>query len=75
MAQSRHYSGIYLEGLRKTMKNLSQNSRCACRNSNRKPPEYKPRDLLLRQFSRYMYVVVRKSEVSQYGYNYQEVSS
>jgi hypothetical protein len=33
-------SGIFLERLRKGMKNLSQNSRRADRDSNRSPPEY-----------------------------------
>jgi hypothetical protein len=35
-----YYPGICLEGLRKTMKNLSQNSRCPNRYLNPGPPEY-----------------------------------
>jgi hypothetical protein len=81
MAQSRDYSGTYVEGLRKIRKTLKQHSRCACSNSNRGLLEYKPTDLPLRQFTRYVYAVVRHIEVSHYGYlasygyNYQEVSN
>jgi hypothetical protein len=35
VTKSRHY---LLEGHTKTTKNLSQNSRCRCRDSNRTPP-------------------------------------
>jgi hypothetical protein len=42
VAYSRYYPGICLEGLRKTIKNLSQYSQRPCsRDSNRVPPEYK----------------------------------
>jgi hypothetical protein len=34
VAWSRYYSRVYLEGLRKTTKNLSQNSQCSSRGSN-----------------------------------------
>jgi hypothetical protein len=36
----RFYSKIRLEGLRKTMKNLNQNSRSPDRDLNLAPPEY-----------------------------------
>jgi hypothetical protein len=40
VAYLRYYHGIYLEELKKTTKNLSQDSRCLGRDSNRDPPEY-----------------------------------
>jgi hypothetical protein len=35
-----YYPGIFLEGLRKTTKNLSQSSRSPDRDINPEPPEY-----------------------------------
>jgi hypothetical protein len=35
-----YYPGIRLEGLRKTTKNLSEDSLSSARNSNPEPPEY-----------------------------------
>jgi hypothetical protein len=37
---SRHYPRIYLEGLKKTTKSLSQDTRSPSRNLNPGPPEY-----------------------------------
>jgi hypothetical protein len=36
----RYYNGIFLEGLRKTTKNLSRDSRSPGRDLNPRPPEY-----------------------------------
>jgi hypothetical protein len=36
----RYYSGMHLEGLRKTMKAVSQDSRCLGQDLNKKPAEY-----------------------------------
>jgi hypothetical protein len=38
--RSRYYPGIFLKELRKTKKNLSQNSWCPGLDSNRKPSAY-----------------------------------
>jgi hypothetical protein len=46
VAKSRYHSGIHLEGLRKTTKNLVQDDRCP--GPNREPPEYQSRALPLR---------------------------
>jgi hypothetical protein len=45
MNLSRRYPGIYLEGLRKTRKNLSQD--CPNLDPNQTPPEYKSSTALL----------------------------
>lgn len=44
--------GIWLKGLSKTRTNLSQDSKCHGRRSNRKPPEYKFRPSSLHQIPR-----------------------
>jgi hypothetical protein len=46
---SRSYTGVSLEGLRKTTKNLNQGGRCSGRDLNRPPPEFKSRVLPLDQ--------------------------
>lgn len=43
VANSIYYTVIYLEGLRRTMKRLSQVSRCSRQDSKRTPPEYESR--------------------------------
>jgi hypothetical protein len=47
VVSSIYYHSIFLEGLRKTIINLSQDSRCHDRHSNRAPTECKPRTLPL----------------------------
>lgn len=37
----RYYTNIYLEGLRKSTKDISQDVRCPNRDMNRSSPEYK----------------------------------
>jgi hypothetical protein len=40
MTKLKYYPRIYLEGLRKTMNTLSQDSQCLSWDSNLAPPEY-----------------------------------
>jgi hypothetical protein len=40
VAKFKNYSGICLEGLKKTMKNLSQDSRSPGQDLNPRPPKY-----------------------------------
>lgn len=40
VAYLRYYSGVFLEGLRKTEKCLNKDSRCSDLSSNRESPEY-----------------------------------
>jgi hypothetical protein len=47
VASSRYCPDIYLHGLWKTARNLSQDRRCPLRDSNEAPPEYKSRQLPL----------------------------
>jgi hypothetical protein len=47
MVQSRYYSGIFLEGLRKSTEKLNQGSMFPGRDSNQAPLEYKCRALPL----------------------------
>lgn len=49
MAKSRYYYGICLEGLRSTMETPDEDRQCPSQDSNRVPPQYKPRTLLLDQ--------------------------
>lgn len=47
VASSEYYAGICSLGLKKRSKDLSQNSRCAGRDSNREPAEYESGALTL----------------------------
>jgi hypothetical protein len=37
---SKYFSGIFIDGLRRTKRNVTQNSQCPCRDINRANPEY-----------------------------------
>jgi hypothetical protein len=52
VSQSTYFPGIFQEGLRKTTKSLSQNSRRLDGDSNRAPPEQEFRTLPLHQITR-----------------------
>jgi hypothetical protein len=39
------YPTIFLEGLKQTTESLIQSNRCSGRDSNKKPPKYKPETL------------------------------
>jgi hypothetical protein len=49
VACSRHSSGIFVDGLRRIKRNVTQDSRCPCRDINLANPEYLFSVLLLHQ--------------------------
>jgi hypothetical protein len=56
MSNFRCYPRNYLGGLRKTKKNLSQDNRCAGRDSNSAYFEYESRESPLREFGVHIYL-------------------
>jgi hypothetical protein len=63
------YPGIVLEGLKKTMKIISQDSRCPSQDSKRPSPELKPEELLLQPPCSVLYnVVINLYSLSQFSF-------